>query len=365
MVEKLSLKLLQHSDITLFRPYFERYPQTKQKAINLNADVFVDTFYPTLRSSNVRRYRVDLRIFGPGLAGEYLVQRKIIKEQKNWRLDGELVPNPPNDPHRFDQIVPGDLAIIGFEGVIPDIITLYIISQSDTNDMALHQALSPHIGSGRDSMREIDLPFINRIINIAHPVEQHPIHDLLLEDALEDAAQNGISGIQRLTRVSRRRINSEALQQARENADRIGRIGEEMVNGYLTQLKQNGQIDDFQWVSDDNAISPFDFEVRTPNGSILIDAKSTESRFDNQIHISYNELLQMREANAYDLYRVYEINGRRAKLRIARNMKSFAESILNILGQLPNGVRSDSISVDPNTLNFESPVDLEISNDEE
>jgi hypothetical protein len=365
MPERLSLKLLQHSDLTLFRPYFERNPQAKQKAINLNADIFIDIFYPTLRSSNIRRYRVDLRIFGPGLAEEYPLQRKVLKEQKNWRLDGELVDNPPEEPGRFDRVAAGDLAIISFDGVIPDAVELYIISASDTYDAALHELLAPHVNFGRNSMKEIDLPFIRQIIQQANPVEQHPIRSLLLEDALEDAAQNGIDGIRQLARqVSRRRITAETLHQARENASQIGRTGEELVNGYLAQLQENGEIDEFEWVSDDNAIAPFDFKVTTGEQIILIDVKTTMGQFDNTLHISYNELLQMREAGNYELYRVYDVVETCGILRIVRNMRAFAESILVILEQLPRGIRPDGISVSPEILDFGEPIPIEMSEDE-
>jgi predicted Zn-dependent protease with MMP-like domain len=52
-------------------------------------------------------------------------------------------------------------------------------------------------------------------------------------------------------------------------------------------------------------------------------------------------------------------------LRIARGMKQFAETALAALEQLPDDVRSDSISVLPEILNFEDPLDIEILYDEE
>lgn len=371
MPEKIALKLLQHSDITLFRPYYERHMlsdqrRSKQKAINLNADIFIDLFYPTIKSGSARVYRVDLRIFGPGLSGEYSLQRKVLKEQKNWRLDGELVDNPTDEPERFNDIAPGDLAVITFDGVIPDVIGLYLLSTSSEYDAALHQVLSKSIGSGRKSMVEIDLPFIQQTIQDVHPNEQHPLRDLLLEDVLVDAAQNGINGIRKLTRrASKRRITAEVLQQARENASQTGRTGEEVLNAYFGQQKQLGKIKDFEWVSNANAISPFDFTVWEEGAVINVEAKTTSGSFENTLHISFNELLQMREAEHYHLYRVYEVTDTASYLKIARNMKQFAEEILAVLDKLPSGVRPDSISVDPRVLTFEPPVHIEVPNEDE
>ena len=120
-----------------------------------------------------------------------------------------------------------------------------------------------------------------------------------------------------------------------------------------------------QFVLDTDEPSGYDFTAKDETGERYICVKSTEGSFDNPIHISYNELLQMREATNYDLYRVYEVVDLRARLRIVHNMKGFAEKALTVLEQLPNGVRPDSISVSPGVLDFESPLSLELPDDEE
>jgi hypothetical protein len=343
----------------LFRPYFTRNPQAKQKAINLNADVFIDIFYPTLRSSHEARYRVDLRIFGPGLAGEYPLQRKVIKEQKNWRLDGELVENPPEEPGRFDLIMPDDLAIVVFDGVIPDIISLYLISSSNAFDEALHAVLKNEVADERKSMKSIDLEFLRRVVQQVQLDESHPLRNLLSENVLEDAAQNGISGIDKLQRrASTRRITQEVLQQARENAAYTGKAGEEIVNTYFSQMEVRHEIESFEWVSELNAISPFDFVIKRNDKEVFVDVKATTGSFDNPLHISYNELLKMREADYYELYRIYELSESSAWLRIARNLKQFADQLLPAFEQLQEGVSVDSISVRPTILNFENAIHI-------
>lgn len=366
MPEKLAVKALRHSEITIFRPYFEKHPKTRQKAINLDASVFIELFYPTLRSQSNNRYFVDLHVFGPGLADECFLTRKIIKQQKNWRLDGELIDNPPDEPGRFSMMSPGDIAIITFDGVIPEDISLYLLSATNDHDLGLHSALSALIGSGRKNMQEITIPLLRDIIHTVNPEEFHPIRNLLLEDEFVDAAQNGIEGINRLRNIaSRRHISHASLRRARENANRIGRIGEEFVNSYLSQKKDSGDVYDFVWTADENAISPYDFQIELDEGPVFIDVKSTMGAFNNQLHISYNELLFMRQSNIYQLYRVYEIEEQRAKLQISTNMHDFAEATLEILEQLPEGVRPDSISVSPHILVFSDMQEIEFDMDDE
>jgi len=48
MSRKLAVKRLTTSDLTFFEWHFKNRPAGKQKAINLNADVF-NELYPTLR----------------------------------------------------------------------------------------------------------------------------------------------------------------------------------------------------------------------------------------------------------------------------------------------------------------------------
>jgi hypothetical protein len=74
MPAKLAVKRLTGSDLTLFAHQFHTTPRGKQKAINLNADVFVSEFYPAIGQSPIdvpQRFPIDLYIYGPGLLGEY------------------------------------------------------------------------------------------------------------------------------------------------------------------------------------------------------------------------------------------------------------------------------------------------------
>jgi hypothetical protein len=372
MPQKLALKRLTASDLTFFQWHFFNRNAGNQKAINLNADVFVEQLYPSLTEiieTQGNRLPLDLYLYGPGLAGELNLQRKIMKGEtyKNWRLNGEFVHNPPEDPERFNLLRADDIAIFSFRGdLFPYAASVYLVAARVPEDAGLHRELMQLVALGRRSMIRLADQQLSSAIRRADVAEMHPVRNLLFQDALEDAAQNGIQGIRRLRQiVSRQRITQEALRQARENASRIGRRGEELVRGYLSQQKASGLITDFRWLADENAISPYDFEIITDSGKRFLEVKATEGSFDNPIHVSYNELLQMREATPYDLYRVYGVQETQAKLRIARDTRALSERVLTILEQMPDGVRSDSISVTPSVLNFDEPITIELAIEEE
>jgi hypothetical protein len=90
---------------------------------------------------------------------------------------------------------------------------------------------------------------------------------------------------------------------------------------------------------------------------VRVDVKSTDGGFGRRIHISFGELLAMADATTrYDLYRVYDMEEERAVMRVARNLRGFAQATLATLGGLAAGVSVTGISVDPKTLPFDATV---------
>jgi Domain of unknown function (DUF3883) len=129
--------------------------------------------------------------------------------------------------------------------------------------------------------------------------------------------------------------------------------GEEFVNTYFDKLKANAKIDNFQWESQENAVAPYDFSFEQGTRKSFLDVKATSGGFERNIHLSFPELLAMRDsAEPYYIYRVYDVQETSAKLRISKEMRAFADSVLKVLAGLPNGVNSDGISVSPSVLDF-------------
>ena len=352
-MKRLVLKRLSASDLTLFEYHF-RNSASKQKAINLDKSVFVDSLYPHLANrSDVTKDKipVDLKIYGPSTSGAQTVRRKILKEAKNWRLNGELITAPDTEPNRYNQLKKDDLAVMEFEGeTTPDAVRIHLVSQDQDN--VLHRELNKKYNTeftGRKAMCSIEHDDLDLLLESISLEPEHSLFDLTTSRDLGDIAQGGEEGVRNFLRKrkSARGVSREELETARRSAEGIGRVGEEILKNWLEK-----QPEDFQWDADINAVCPFDFTL-LDNGQPIrrIDAKSTKGPYSNAIHISMGELEEMASGGVpYDIYRLYSMTDDGAKLRICRDMKDFAEKILISLDHLPNGIRVDSVSVKTDTL---------------
>ncbi len=373
MLRKLAIKRLTASDLTFFEWQFRNRNAGNQKAVNLNADIFIDELYPGLPGTAMGiegKRTLDLFIYGPGLGSEYNLQRKIVKgaTYKNWRLDGEFVHNPPEDPDRFNVLAEGDLAVIEFFGdTQPSAARMVLVGGGVPEDIYLHSALSDVVSASR-SMISLTPSQLSHMVEAAGAQRDHPINELVsLETALEVATLGDRQGTARLRSApSQRRMSRDVLQRARSNSDRVGELGEQFVNSYLTALKADGQIEGFEWVSRENAVSPYDFSIRTGGKQTLLDAKATELSFDNQLHISLSELRQMAfGTETYDLYRVFDMGETTARLRIAEDLGEWASSVAEVLRALPEGVEAQGVVVSPSRLSFGPTIEIEMLDEPE
>jgi hypothetical protein len=370
MMSKLALKKLTGSDLTMFEWHFGG---GGQKSINLNANIFVDQLFPKIAEATrgSRWIPLDLWVFGPGNRTGINLQRKIIKDisSKNWVLGGEIIKNPLEAPARFDALLPDDYIIFSFEGeIIPSSAAALFVSQSLPEDASLYSSLAELGLSGRDTMRALDEDRITQIIARARLPEDHPLVSFALTSELQEAALGGAAATERLLRRARApNVSIEALRRAREQADQIGRLGEELVAIHLERQKQLGTISSFEWVSETNAVAPMDFRISPMTGPPeRIDAKTTNGPFERPLHVSLSELKEMAadSVGPYRIYRVYSADSERARLRISVHLKDFAQEILACLVGLPGGITVDAVSVDPSRIVFDDEITL-TSGDEE
>ncbi|MCK7577643.1 MAG: hypothetical protein MZV65_18770 [Chromatiales bacterium] len=96
MKRKIALKRLSASDLTLFEYHYRNTSGAKQKAINLDASVFVGALFPGLPGGlDVFRDRVisHARDCGPGAAGAHSSHQKNTEAAEElasqWRTDLE------------------------------------------------------------------------------------------------------------------------------------------------------------------------------------------------------------------------------------------------------------------------------------
>ena len=165
-----------------------------------------------------------------------------------------------------------------------------------------------------------------------------------LNALIEDAAQGGITGSRALRK--KRKVSAQELADAQRKLKDIGKKGEVLVHSYLKEQKDKGIIQDVVYDAETNAVAPHDFTITELNGSITwVDAKSTDGRFSNIIHISFGQLYDMQESERYFIYRVYEIKNQ-ARMRISENLKGFSNTLINVI-DLPLGITPDSFSISP------------------
>lgn len=363
MERRIALKRLTASDLTLFAWHFHNQNAGNQKAINLNTDVFITTLFPALPdavSDLNGQLPLDLSIYGPGVYGLHNLQRKIVKRgaYKNWRLNGENIHNPDDEPDRYNNLRPGDLAVFEFSGrVVPTSAKLVLVSQAVLGDRPIYDQLSRLLGD--KSMVAVSG---KQLQEVADELERdaHPFFELTLDAELEDAAQGGAAGRTALwRRPAAKGISRDELEQARRRAEEIGRIGEELVFGYLQQEQSNGLIAKFVWQSDVNAVAPYDFSISLPDGTeIVLDVKATSGAFNRTIHISISELIEMARRQRYDLYRIFGVDDGGGSLRIMTDSATFATSVLEQFRDLPPSVRVDGVSVEPESLPFGPTIAL-------
>ena len=297
MAARIAIKRLTASDCTLFEAVFRSIGAGNQKSINLNADVLIGQLYPNLAAiaaATDNEIALVISIYGPDAKGAHKLSRKIIKNAtyKNWRLNGEFIPGPPGDTSRYDNVKPGDLAIMAFKGdASPNGMDLIIVSQGAPSDAALHATLMPLFGNR--SMIAVTPTQIAVAAGSAAVPETHPVYiaaaDPEMEAALEDAAQGGIEGTGKLLKnKGSRKVSGSDFAKAKAKAELIGQNGEGLVNGYLAAKVAAGQIASYNWQSAENAIAPFDFDTLTKSSQrTLIDAKTTGGPFENVLHLWY------------------------------------------------------------------------------
>jgi hypothetical protein len=377
MAERIAIKRLTSSDCTLFEAVFRKIGAGNQKSINLNAEILTGQLYPGLTgatASNGNEIPLPLSIYGPGGKGAHRLTRKIIKNAtyKNWRLNGEFIHGPPDDGSRYDDINPGDLAVMAFEGEqTPAAMDLILVAQNAPDDAPLHKALTPLLAN--KSMVAVDPTQIAAAAESAGIPSTHPIYlaadDPEMDAALEDAAQGGVAGLGKLlTNRASRRVSLTDLVKAKARADQTGRDGEGLVNGYLVAELKAGRLGYINWVSDQNAIAPFDFEIGSSTGErTLIDVKSTTGPFENIIHVSLAEVLEASGAIPYRIYRVFELNEDGGKLRRSEDIGTLARTLKALHEQhMPAGIRIDGFSVSTSILKWsvEELVDRQDGSDE-
>lgn len=265
-----------------------------------------------------------------------------------------MIGNPIGEETRFNALAKGDLAVIEFTGGdFPVSARMVLLAANAPRDAVVHQALAPLV----TSMAAVTVADLAKALSSATVADDHPIHHLLVDAALEDAALGGAEGTERLFRRRQARsVSRSELAQARQRAGDIGYLGETLVQAHLEQAVDAGELSAFEWVADQNAVAPYDFELTGANGEAeRIDVKATTGGFERTLHVSLAELHLMTDAVPYRIYRLYDMDEQGGTLRISEPLAGFAQKLITALAVLPAGISPDGFSLDPSLLTFGPP----------
>jgi hypothetical protein len=234
---------------------------------------------------------------------------------------------------------------------------LILVSQANPTDASLHAALTPLLGN--KTMVSVTPAQIAAVAANITVSEEHPIHiaaaDPETEAALEDAAQSGLEGTLKLLKNKKtQKVTSAELAKAKAKAEQIGQEGEGLLDGYFAAKLAAGQLASYTWASAETAIAPFDFDTLTAAGErTLIDAKTTNGKFENLIHISLAEIIEASGTVTYRIYRVFELNDAGAKLRISDDIRPLAQLLKTLHEKhMPSGIRVDTSTIATDSLTW-------------
>lgn len=371
MPDKLAIKRLTASDLTFFEWHFKNRNAGNQKAINLNADVFSGQLYPALDTiirNRQDKLGIDLWITGPGKARPLNLQRKIIKgaAYKNWRLDGEFIYNPDDTPDRFNVLESGDIALLGFDGELePVTVTLVLVAKRLPQDKALFGGLNDLLGTSR--MTELGGDALRELCHAITVPETHPVWLMVSEEDVAEAALGQAPAVSRLLRRPHTaKLTLEGLRKARRDAEEIGRLGEELMNCHLSEQRAAGEIADYEWVSDINAIAPYDFRVQSGDSWEKLEVKTTAGNFDREFHLPLSELREMTHGGeVYRIARVYHATADGARMRISHDLQRYGQTIIDAFVALPDGVTPNGVTIVPDESMFKDGIDLTMLSEEE
>jgi hypothetical protein len=359
-LRRIALKRLSASDLTFFASIFHKPGQrSKQKAINLNSDVFVDLFFPSLKG-HFEQLHFSLEVNGPSARASQSLSRKAVRSEgaKNWRLNGELIHDPADHPGCYDNLAEGDYAILAFEGTDkPEAATLLLIAAAE--DAALHDAINRHVTlSERQSMVALTAGVIAEIRADTHDHYEgvHPLEGFLESGSILEAVVGSSEEQVRVGTSNGRgpKVSPGAIRRRSEEAARVGQRGEELFAEWLSA--EGHPEDDIAWVSQEYARAAFDFVLRRANweptaGPLLIDVKTTCASLDGPFHLSAAEALF---AAAHPNYRIARIALREDEfgaLLILDGLSELCTTLLKpMLSGLHDGVRIDSFELAPNLL---------------
>lgn len=159
-------------------------------------------------------------------------------------------------------------------------------------------------------------------------------------------------------------MKTSRRQGARPRSSAVSARG--LVNVHLEQRRVAGEIAEYEWTAEINAISPYDFRLRRDRTWEKLEVKTTAADFGREYHLPLSELREAAYApETYRIARVYDATSSSAKMRISEDFRAFAHSILGAFSDLPIGVTPNGVTIVPDRAMFGDEIVLFGSSDDE
>lgn len=364
MVRRIAIKKMSASDLTFFAHHYD-IGRTHQKCINLNVRPFIKEFYPGLEKAP-GSYNVTLNILGPGLHPRKTLARKVNKSgsSKNWRLNGEFVHDDDLPPaKRVHGLVAEDLSIIEFHGDLkPETVDLYLLQESDSNDVALVAGLKKIIGN--KSMASVSVTQVLAVLEASGASEKHPLYGIGVEgDDVECEVATPGEPYKPYVVGSRTGQTQEQLDKAAKNRTEVGNRGEKWFEKRCAKWKGSGAIKGYKWVADNDKTAPFDFELVMADDSVVrVDVKATDGAFSSAFFVSGKELEEMAKAGIP--HRICRLGGLSSpegpECKFTQDLQDYASTLWTALdGALPADVGVKNLSWKPKGLAWDDSFGLD------
>ncbi len=385
MAFHVEAKRLSTVDLTVFGWHFHNQElwrsspgESRQKAINLDKRRLEHNFFPAIAAppgwrhaappkawpAGKPHFSLDRIIYGPGTLPPDAGKITLSLEQKNWRLGSALIHNPKAEPTRYNPLRPNDWILIGLEGKArPSRCVLVMLDADAREDAPFTKRLAARFKGPRASGM-LSPSALEALIDDVQPDPDHGIYSLRPgnEEAIDlggaPPARTGTSVLDRA--VYRGARTPRDVTAGRIRNEHTGKLGETIVDGYLAKQQSIGVVSGYEWTSSVIADSPYDFVVDPEGYPVHIDVKTTTGTFQNEFHVSINELKMIESGQPYQLYRVYEVDeaSMTGKLRVCKDLAQLAAKLVQHLRGLPPGFDVMSVRVDPAALEWGMPIEI-------
>jgi hypothetical protein len=214
-------------------------------------------------------------------------------------------------------------------------------------------------------MRDVDAGTLLAALEGIDP--SHPAHLLVPTDTdladIEEAAAGDPEATDRTLR--RRNVSRDEVEAARERASETGLEGEAIVDHYLAQQQEAGRLTSWNWVAEENALSPYDFRAEDVQGRhIHIEVKTTTANAPRPFHISLAELAAAANVERYDLYRVSALSDGAGVLRRSESIGPWAKQVVAAVNTMPPGVVPQTFLVREDLFTWSEPEPVELPSDD-